>query len=237
MKLIGIDGAKLGRWVIATCDGPDPNPPVFELTDNLADVFQRAASGQAIVVIDVPIGILSGEPAAAGRACDREARKVVGPVRASSVFNAPSRELFGCQSQSEASARNREVCGKGFTCQSFGILRRIEAVDAVMNPALQSNVREGHPEVTFARLRGGVVQSAKKTQEGREERLVILESHGVMFDLDAERHKLKRGLVSRDDIIDAVAMMVSARRVHDQDADVLGGTSRDSRGLLMQMWA
>ena len=26
MKLIGIDGAKLGHWVIATCDGPDPKP-------------------------------------------------------------------------------------------------------------------------------------------------------------------------------------------------------------------
>ena len=106
-----------------------------------------------------------------------------------------------------------------------------------MNPALQSNVREGHPEVTFARLRGGFVQSAKKTQEGRGERLAILESHGVCFDLDAERYKLTRKLVSRDDIIDAVAMMVSARRIHDQDADVLGATSRDSRGLLMQMWA
>lgn len=237
MKLVGIDGAKQGHWVTATCDASAPVTPVFELTDNLADVFQRAASGQAIVVIDVPIGILSGEPAAAGRACDREARKVVGPVRASSVFNAPSRELFGCQSQSEASARNREVCGKGFSCQSFGILRRIESVDALMNPALQSNVREGHPEVTFVRLRGGFVQFAKKTEEGRGERLAILESHGIIFDLDAERYKLKRKLVSREDIIDAVAMMVSARRIRDQDADVFGGTSLDSRGLLMQMWA
>ena len=86
-------------------------------------------------------------------------------------------------------------------------------------------------------MRGGFVQSAKKTQEGRGERLGLLESHGVIFDLDAEHYKLKRKLVSRDDIIDAVAMMVSARRVHDQDADVLGGTSRDGRGLLMQMWA
>ena len=95
MKLIGIDGAKLGHWVIATCDGPDAKPPAFELTDNLADVFQRAASGQAIVVIDVPIGILSGEPAAAGRACDREARKVVGPVRASSVFKCSQQRVVG----------------------------------------------------------------------------------------------------------------------------------------------
>ena len=41
MKLIGIDGAKLGHWVIATCDGADPKPPVFELPDNLVDVFSR----------------------------------------------------------------------------------------------------------------------------------------------------------------------------------------------------
>ena len=30
MKLIGIDGVKLGHWVIATCDGPDPKPLVVE---------------------------------------------------------------------------------------------------------------------------------------------------------------------------------------------------------------
>ena len=30
MKLIGIDGVKLGHWVIATFDGPDPKPPVVE---------------------------------------------------------------------------------------------------------------------------------------------------------------------------------------------------------------
>jgi predicted RNase H-like nuclease len=32
------------------------------------------------------------------------------------------------------------------------ILSRIEAVDALITPALQQNVREGHPEVTFAFL-------------------------------------------------------------------------------------
>ena len=59
MKLIGIDGAVLGHWVIATCDGADRSPRVLEVTDNLADTFHQAASGQAIVVIDVPIRILS----------------------------------------------------------------------------------------------------------------------------------------------------------------------------------
>jgi hypothetical protein len=33
MKLIGIDGAKLGHWVTSTCDGRELNPPVCKLTD------------------------------------------------------------------------------------------------------------------------------------------------------------------------------------------------------------
>jgi predicted RNase H-like nuclease len=60
---------------------------------------------------------------------------------------------------------------------------------------------------------------------------------GITFDLDAERLRLGRSLVSRDDIIDAAAMLVSARRIRDDKAAVLSDNQPDARGLLMQMWA
>ena len=85
-----------------------------------------------------------------------------------------------------------------------------------MTPRVSVHVREGHPEVTFAKLKGGFIQYPKKTQEGREERLALLESEDIRFDLDAERLRLGRGLVSRDDIIDAAAMLVSARRIRNE---------------------
>src|SRR6478609_6788901 len=121
MELIGIDGARSGYWVLAssTIQPPDLR---FELAKDLTDVFQQAANGDALVVIDVPIGIVSGPDAPAGRVCDGMARQIVGPIRASSVFTPPCREAFGSASQREASARNKEVCGRGISCQAFGIL-------------------------------------------------------------------------------------------------------------------
>jgi predicted RNase H-like nuclease len=73
----------------------------------------------------------------------------------------------------------------------------------MMTAALQSNVREGHPEVTFARLNGNFVEWPKKSSEGRRERLELLREHGVSIDVDAERLRLGRGNVALDDIIDA----------------------------------
>jgi Protein of unknown function (DUF429) len=51
------------------------------LTRDLGEVFSLAAAGDALIVIDVPIGILSGRTAIAGRACDALARKDLGPIR------------------------------------------------------------------------------------------------------------------------------------------------------------
>lgn len=235
MELVGIDGARLGYWVLAR-GSILTRTVTFELTQDLSELFRSAATGSTLVVIDVPIGILSGKTAAAGRKCDAEARRVVGPRR-SSVFTPPSRDVFGSPTQHEASRRNREACGLGLGCQAFGILSRIEAVDALMTPGLQSSVREGHPEVTFAKLKGGFLDFAKDSPKGEEERLGVLERHGYPINIDAERSNLRRSCVGRDDLVDAAAMLLSAMRVAADDAGYLGDNTRDSRGLLMQMWA
>ena len=96
-----------------------------------------------------------------------------------------------------------------------------------MTPALQRSVREGHPEVTFAKLNGSFIEYPKKTLEGRRERLALLAAENITFDVDAERLRLGRGVVSPDDIIDAAAMLVTARRIRVKDAEVLGDGVRD----------
>lgn len=237
MQLIGIDGALLGHWVTASRTLGSAAPPTFDLTLDLRDVFSLAAAAGAVIVIDVPIGLPSGGAAVNGRVCDSQARKVVGPIRASSVFSAPCREAFGSANHPEASGRNRHACGRGLSCQAFGILGRIESVDALMTPSLQHGVREGHPEVTFATLAGRFLEHPKTTQAGREERLRLLEGHEVAFDMDAERRRLGRRFVGRDDMIDAGSLLVSAHRVASGEAVVLGDDSLDIRNLLMQMWA
>jgi predicted RNase H-like nuclease len=106
-----------------------------------------------------------------------------------------------------------------------------------MMPSLQHGVREGHPEVTFARLAGKLLAHSKKTQLGREKRARLLERHGIVLDMNAERRRLGRGFVSPDDMVDAGAMLVTAQRLRSGDAAVLGDDSVDARGLLMQIWA
>jgi predicted RNase H-like nuclease len=64
-----------------------------------------------------------------------------------------------------------------------------------------------------------------------------LGANGISIDVDAERLRLGRGNVARDDVIDAAAMLVTARRIVSGTATRLGDETRDSRGLLMQIWA
>jgi predicted RNase H-like nuclease len=110
--LLGIDGARQGYWVTAASD-VDSSSLVFELTRDLSPLFARAARNETLIVIDVPIGILSGSAAAAGRVCDREARRAVGPRR-SSVFTPPSRDAFGAATR----WRRRDATGKPAGSQS-----------------------------------------------------------------------------------------------------------------------
>jgi predicted RNase H-like nuclease len=111
MQLVGVDGARLGRWVLASHDSESSGAPRFGLARDLIEVFTLAAVGDALIVSDIPIGILSGEAATAGRTCDAQARKDLGPIRASSVFAAPCREAFGSLNHQQASGRNRLTSG------------------------------------------------------------------------------------------------------------------------------
>jgi predicted RNase H-like nuclease len=148
--LLGLDGCKKGAWVAAR---PGPH---FEIVLDLAPLLAAAESGQLRIVLDVPIGLC-----AAGRSCDAEARRLLGR-RASSVFTPPCRAALCATSQADASRLNLAAGGKGIGCQGFGILSRIATVDALMRPELQRRVHEGHPEVSFAVVRGAPMEHAKR---------------------------------------------------------------------------
>lgn len=121
------------------------------------------------MIIDIPIGL-----SCTTRLCDQEARQIVGPKRAPSVFTPPCRETLRASTHGQASEMNRRMCGKGLTIQAFGILPRIRQIDRLMSPGLQASVRQAHPEVTFAVLNGRPLGHSKKTSEGEPERLALL---------------------------------------------------------------
>lgn len=234
MRLLGLDGCKRNAWVIAESDS-DFGHVHFRVETDVTALFDDSANGRAVVILDVPIGLIHGT-----RACD-EAARVMLRHRHVCVFTPPCREALAAASYEEAVAANRLHCdGTAISLQAFNIRERIKAVDDLMTPAHQERIREGHPEVVFAALNGGrPLKNTKDTEEGIGERMVLLRKAGVpSFDPSAERARLGRGEVALDDIVDAAAMLLTARHVISGTAErlPLGGGQRDERGLLMEMW-
>lgn len=100
MRLLGLDGCKDYAWVVAESD-PDSRSISFRVETNLKPLFDDALEGQAVAVLDVPIGITC-----APRACDNEARALLAD-RHVCVFTPPGREALAASTFEEANLLNR----------------------------------------------------------------------------------------------------------------------------------
>lgn len=183
------------------------------------------------LVIDIPVGL----PDRGDRACDRMARRLIRP-RGSSVFPAPIRPLLGARTLGEASQIRYAIEGKRCSAQAFAIFAVVADVDRAMSPRAQDRVREGHPELSFAQMNGGVgLFWPKRTPEGQRARIERLQAHfpGLSAHLDALRPR--RAAV---DLLDAFAMLWTARRVRAGRAlSIPDPPEYDPRGLRMEILA
>jgi predicted RNase H-like nuclease len=103
------------------------------------------------IAIDIPIGLSDAGP----RRCDALARRRL-PGRSATVFNAPPRAcLDHVDDYPGANARARQAGDQGLSRQSFGLLAKIREVDEFW-PEAPGPIYEVHPELSFARLNGGV---------------------------------------------------------------------------------
>ena len=134
----------------------------------------------------------------------------------------------------EACVLGERVHGKRISIQAWGIVPKIREVDDYLTPAAQSRIREGHPEVSFAMMNGGnAVAERKSTSAGRDARLRLLEAHFPGVRDEVEKHR-----AFRSDVMDAFALLWTARRLRDGSARALPALDvYDSRGLAMQIWA
>jgi predicted RNase H-like nuclease len=226
----GADVCRAG-WALASVSveaepGSPESRPSLHLVERFDEVVEMVRDGELkMVAVDIPIGL----PDTGRRACDTEARQVVGPRR-SSVFSAPIRPLLGAQTHAEANARSLGIAGRGISIQAFGLFERIIEVDSLITAELQGWIREVHPEVVFARLNGAPLLNPKRRTAGRVERLEILRPH--VGDLSDLAHQ--RGMAG-DDALDAVAAALAARAMVRGEGTALGDGSRDVRGLAMEM--
>jgi len=232
MKLFGIDGCK-GAWVVARADR-NLYGLTFTLEVDLSAIFQTAAK-DGLAVIDIPIGL----PESGHRACDQQAKEIVGERR-NSVFVTPVRQTLSATTHLEASRLNAEYCeGKKISIQTFCILNKIREIDTLMNPLLQTVVREAHPEVTFASINRAPLSTTKKSLDGENQRLLILKQVGIALDPRDVLRTLHGSGVERNDITDAAACLATAHRIATNRARVLpeGKTCLDAKGLRMEIVA
>jgi predicted RNase H-like nuclease len=197
VRVIGVDGWKR-RWIAAVCDGDD-------LSQVLAcDTLAELAAGHpdaAAIVVDVPIGL----PVRGRRTADVEARRFVGR-RSSSVFAAPPRTVLEAATYREALDLCRSRYGFGISAQAYALRAKVLEAELLDDP----RIVEGHPEVTFAALKGAHLEFAKRTWNGQMERRRLLAVAGLDVPdvLEADP-----GSAPADDVLDAVAMAWTAQRV------------------------
>ncbi len=211
-----------------------PRTVRFSLCHEFCDVLALPEKPRFLAV-DIPIGLLA-TPQRGGRACDREARRMLGGPRRSSVFTPPTRPALKGHGYREAIRLNRQ----GLSLQAFGILGKIREVDQALGMSGERRVYEAHPELAFSELGGAAMQYNKKTAAGREERERCLRRHyrAVYVAPDALRARFGFGAVAADDILDAYALAWTAARIARGRAIRLpaGCAPRDSRGLPMEIW-
>jgi predicted RNase H-like nuclease len=233
MNYIGVDGCKKGWFYVSLDDRDHWETDVISDIQHLIDRFQKAR----LILVDVPIGLRKEGPYE--RLCDKEARKVLGPKRGTSVFPVPCRTAVYASSYEEASRINKERMGRGLSKQSWAISQKIREVDdLLMTSEARKLMREVHPEICFWGLNGGgSMMHPKRTREGFDERLGVLgKIYGRSEELFEEAW-LKHGGwdVTRDDILDALAVAITAKFGFGALKTLPEIPEKDAKGLPMEM--
>ena len=239
-QVTGVDGCK-GGWFVAIASamnesGRTDTPCVFELkrflvAGTFAEVLSETSDCQS-VCIDIPIGLSDGKKP---RECDLIARKLLRGPRASSVFPAPIRPCLSAQDYNTASQICFEHSGKKLNRQSFALFQKIRQVDDLMTPALQCQVREIHPEISFWALNNQkAIQQNKKTVPGQSQRHKLL--RGIFPDMDDILSKSAASGYAMDDAFDAlVATWTAGQTVLGKAKTLPENPELDSKDLRMEI--
>jgi predicted RNase H-like nuclease len=235
MRVAGVDGCR-GGWVGVQIKHRDETgtvsifPDIQALWDTWSDL--------TCILIDIPIGLKEWGPAPRG--CDGEARRILRRPRSSSIFPVPCRAAVYATTYLEACAINREKTTKGISKQAWNIVPKIRQVDTLLRntPAARRPIRETHPEVCFWGLAGGqAILNYKKTALGIQERVTLLER------LFPKTRKLisntvttfSRDILVIDDVVDALALAVTALHAGDNLESIPSKQEWDGEGLPMEI--
>ena len=222
MKVWGVDGCP-GGWFAVSNDGD------LRLETDFEALLEVTVKDR--VYVDMPIGLPDAE-----RQLEQLARRYRS-VRAGSIFPVPCRQAIYTTSYHSASAINLAVTGKKLSKQSWFLCKKIRQIDTLLrrHKSLRSRVMESHPELTYSILSGGSLLTSKKRPAGVTERLKVLSQRlPIVRQLFTRaEHSFQRKVLGRDDIVDALALMVVA--TGKKKRLVVPAQLRDSHGIPIRM--
>jgi predicted RNase H-like nuclease len=200
------------------------------------DAVWEANADAAAMVVDIPIGLTPGP-----RVCEMEAKRLLGRYN-SRVFLTPPREVVKADTYPQANALSRKLTGKGISKQCWNITPKIREADRLLQDDARTRavVRECHPEICFWALAGSPVGASKKTDEGFEERVNLLERahQGSWAAMRAALADVPKKHAARDDVVDAMAAALTAIAIVHQPSKVRTlpeNPPTDDKGIRVEM--
>lgn len=232
MKYVGVDGCR-GGWFAVILEG---NRQRCSLYGDFPALWSEQGDA-ACILVDIPIGLPDAPPY--DRRADSLARKRL-KGRGASVFSPGVQAVLQAPDYQAACEANRKVTGKKISKQFWNIVPKIIDVDKVVdaNPVCREILRESHPELCFMLAAGRELVHAKKTAEGVDERLAVLQSvRPKSEDLYCKSlAEFFRKDVARDDVLDAMILAVTAWSSAGRLNSFPSPPQYDTRGVPMAIW-
>jgi len=238
--LAGADGCPNG-WIVAFAR-PAGEQVHVRIAPRFADVL-AAPESPAIIAVDIPIG-LPARVGYGGRAAEDAVRPLLG-ARQSSVFSVPSRAALAAQDYRDACRIALETSDppRKVSKQLFMIAPKIREVDACLlaDAAARARVYEVHPELAFWRLNGERALDEPKKAKGKCYEPGLALRRRLLIDAGLPP-AIADGAPPKgagpDDLLDALACVAIARRIHAGTARPFPDPpERDELGLPMAIWA
>ena len=124
----------------------------------------------------------------------------------SRVFPAPPLGALGASTYEEACQYAYAISGKKISKQCYNLFPKIKALQAINDPRLI----EYHPEIAFMQLNQGlVISESKKSTEGIQKRIELIEKH--IPDFRAMIPLERRKPYAIDDPVDSTALALVAQ--------------------------
>lgn len=209
-EFVGVDWANNGWFAVSSVE----ESVEYGYFPSITDLWHHHQDAEAIC-IDIPVGLRADDR----RACDREAKQVLGD-KGSSLFYTPTRDAVNASNICAAKTA-QESLDFSVQNQAWALVPCIREVDAFLERTEQTDrprIIETHPEVAFAALNDGVpLDDPKDTEDGEDERLELLErwlpnvqSHFTEIADQYQGPDYALELTDKDDILDAMVAAVVA---------------------------